>query len=172
MARNVGSSAPRKLPRTRATPRFNDFHASSERASAAARGASRKRDTRCELALRRALWRLGARYRVDVANLPGRPDVVFFREKLVVFCDGDFWHGRDLQTRLERLASGHNAPYWLAKIRTNVERDCRHDAALRADGWHVLRLWETDILKDAPAAAELVLHEVVSLRTDRARAKR
>jgi len=88
-----------------------------------------------------------------------------------VFCDGDFWHGRDLQARLERLATGHNAPYWLAKIRTNVERDRRNDAALRADGWRVLRLWETDILRDTPAAADRVLQEVVLLRIDRAQGK-
>lgn len=171
MTHNAGSNAPSKLSRKRATPRFDALHASSARASAAARGSSRKRDTKCELALRRVLWRQGARYRVDVTSLPGRPDLVFPRERLAVFCDGDFWHGRDLQARLERLATGHNAPYWLAKIRTNVERDHRHEAALIAEGWHVLRLWETDIMKDTPAAAERVLHEIASLRSTGAQAK-
>ena len=57
-------------------PRFTGRQAASERASTAARGASRKRDTKCELLLRKELWRRGLRYRVDVASLPGRPDVV------------------------------------------------------------------------------------------------
>ena len=51
-----------------------------------------------------------------------------------MFCDGDFWHGRDLETRLARLASGHNAPYWVAKLRANVERDRRVTAQLELAG--------------------------------------
>ena len=91
---------------------------------------------------------MGLRYRVNVATLPGRPDIVFGRARLAVFCDGDFWHGRDFRKRIERLSTGHNAPYWVAKIRGNVERDQRNQALLESDGWTVLRFWETDILKD------------------------
>lgn len=64
--------------------------------------------------LRRAIWTLGLRYRVDVATLVGRPDLVFPRERVVVFCDGDFWHGRDLLARIAKLRKGSNAPYWVA----------------------------------------------------------
>lgn len=70
-----------------------------------------------------------------------------------MFCDGDFWHGRDLEERLARLARGHNAPYWLAKIRRNVERDRRHDDRLRERGWIVLRFWEGDVRTHADHAA-------------------
>jgi DNA mismatch endonuclease Vsr len=101
-------------------PRFEVLRPASARASAAARGASRKRDTRCEILLRRALWALGLRYRVDVGDLPGRPDIVFRRARVAVFCDGDYWHGRDLEARLKKLARGHNPAYWVAKIRANV----------------------------------------------------
>ena len=66
---------------------------------------------RCEIQLRCALWLSGLRYRVDVATLPWRPDIVFPRERIAVFCDGDFWHGRELEARLKKLATGHNAPY-------------------------------------------------------------
>jgi DNA mismatch endonuclease (patch repair protein) len=104
-------------------PRFEGYMPSSAKASAAARAASRRRDTQCELALRRALWALGLRYRVDVRQLPGKPDIVFRRLRIAIFCDGDFWHGRDLGARIRRLSRGHNAPYWVAKIRRNVERD-------------------------------------------------
>jgi DNA mismatch endonuclease (patch repair protein) len=114
--------------------------------------------------LRSALWRLGLRYRLDASDLPGRPDIVFRREKVVVFCDGDFWHGRELEARLARLARGHNAPYWVAKIQTNTARDRRNDEALRADGWLVLRYWESDVLRESDAIATTVLRAVVARR--------
>jgi DNA mismatch endonuclease, patch repair protein len=129
-------------------PRYEAFRPASSRAAAAARGSSRKRDTRCELLLRRAVWRKGLRYRVAPGGLAGRPDLVFVRARVAVFCDGDFWHGRGLDARLAKLARGHNAPYWTAKIRANVERDRRHDAQLAREGWLVLRFWERDIRED------------------------
>jgi DNA mismatch endonuclease (patch repair protein) len=96
---------------------------------------------------------------VDVAGLPGRPDIAFHRYCVAVFCDGDFWHGRHLEDRVARLAKGHNAPYWVAKISGNVARDRRNDDALRAQGWVVLRFWETDIIARATEIAD----EVASL---------
>lgn len=140
----------------RRTPSYGGLEAASSGATRAAKGASRKRDTKPELILRRALWARGFRYRVDVGDLPGRPDIVFPSARVACFVDGDYWHGRELEDRIAKLARGHNAPYWVAKIRTNVERDRRHDAALAAAGWRVLRLWETDLLKDAGQAVEQV----------------
>lgn len=130
----------------RTTPSFKGLHPASKKASAAASGASAKTDTRCEVVLRRELWRRGLRYRLH-QGLPGRPDIVFSKHRVVVFCDGDFWHGRDLSTRLAKLAAGHNATYWLAKVRKNVERDRHQIDMLEASGWMVLRFWETDILR-------------------------
>jgi DNA mismatch endonuclease (patch repair protein) len=128
----------------------------STRTSMTASAASRKRDTRPELALRRALWRRGLRYRVDVSSLPGRPDIVLAKHRLVIFCDGDFWHGRGLRRRLAQLATGHNAGYWVEKIRGNVRRDKRNNRALRCAGWRVVRFWETDVLRDADTIAALI----------------
>jgi DNA mismatch endonuclease (patch repair protein) len=88
--------------------------------------------------------------------LPGCPDIVFGKAKVVIFCDGDFWHGRNLDERVTKLRRGHNAPYWIAKIRANVERDRRHQNALEESGWRVLRFWEGDILKDPRAIATRV----------------
>src|SRR5271165_2355568 len=141
------------MPRTRGAagvevdraPRFSGLHPASKRSSDTASAASRKRDTKCERVLRRELWQLGLRYRVDVADLVGRPDIVFLGARVAVFCDGDFWHGRNLHQRIRKLARGHNAPYWVAKIKSNVARDRRHDVALAHDGWLVLRFWGTDI---------------------------
>lgn len=148
----------------RNTPSFRGLQAASSRASAAARGSSRKRDTRCELALRRELWHMGLRYRLAPTDLPGQPDIVFRREKVAVFCDGDFWHGRNLNRRLQRLSKGHNSPYWVAKIQRNVERDHRRAAELHALGWEVMRLWETDILKSPMDAAKIVKERVLGRR--------
>lgn len=143
-----------------ATPRYTAFTPASARASNAARGASAKRDTQCELVLRRAVFARGLRYRVDVKGLPGRPDLVFSRAKVVVFCDGDFWHGRNLAERIAKLEDGHNAPYWVAKITRNVERDGEQEASLEAEGWLVLRFWESDILKDVARIADDIVAAV------------
>jgi DNA mismatch endonuclease (patch repair protein) len=143
---------------TRAAPSYQGLRPASARASRAARGASKKSDTRPELALRRLLFRAGYRYRKDVAGLPGRPDIAFLKAKVAVFCDGDFWHGRDWAARKAALARGSNAPYWLAKIERNMQRDLESQRKLEARGWLVLRFWESEITA-APAA---VAREIAS----------
>jgi DNA mismatch endonuclease (patch repair protein) len=77
--------------------------------------------------------------------------------RIAIFCDGDFWHGRDLAKRLTKLERGHNATYWVSKVSRNVERDRRQAQALEAAGWVVLRFWETDILRRPGAAADKVV---------------
>jgi DNA mismatch endonuclease (patch repair protein) len=126
-------------------PTYKGRRPASERASAAARGSSKKTDTSCELLLRRALWAAGFRYRKDVKNLPGRPDIVFPKAKLAVFCDGDFWHGRNWEERRQKLEQGTNPDYWLAKIERNMERDRQNAQRLQEMGWAVLRFWESEI---------------------------
>jgi DNA mismatch endonuclease, patch repair protein len=144
--------------------RYNGLRPASPKASRSARGASAKRNTKPEIALRAALRAVGLRgYRIDVQTLPGRPDVVFPAAHVVVFCDGDFWHGRNLEDRLARLERGHNAPYWIAKISGNVARDRRHDKALSEQGWHVLRYWESEVNREPAAIAERV-KRVVEMR--------
>jgi DNA mismatch endonuclease (patch repair protein) len=141
---------------------FKGLVSSSRRASVAAKGASIKGNTRCEVVLRQELWRRGLRYRVHYVDLPGCPDIVFPRQHVAIFCDGDFWHGRDLEKRLEKLARGHNAPYWIAKIQRNVARDQLSTERLKVLSWTVLRLWETEILSDPVAAADRVVDVVRS----------
>lgn len=136
--------------------RYIGLTPASSGATASARGASRKRDTRPELMLRRAVFQRGLRYRCAAHDLPGRPDLVFRRARVAVFADGDFWHGRDLGTRLAKLEQGHNASYWLAKIECNASRDRRIDAELSALGWTVLRFWETDIKRDLQNIADQI----------------
>jgi DNA mismatch endonuclease (patch repair protein) len=109
------------------------------------------------VALRRALWSAGYRFRKNLPDLPGRPDIVFTRVKLAIFCDGDFWHGRNWEERAKKLGQGTNSAYWLAKIRRNMERDHQNTKKLEDMGWTVLRLWETQILADTWREAEKVV---------------
>jgi len=147
--------------------RFDHLRSASNRASKAAQAASRKRDTKPEVVLRRAVFARGLRYRVDVKALPGRPDLVFSTAKVIVFCDGDFWHGKNLPERIARLKAGHNAPYWVAKITRNVERDGEQKLALEVAGWLVLRYWESDIAKNAEGIADEIA-EIVRGRVAKA----
>lgn len=148
-------------------PSYKGLRPASEHASAAARGSSRKSDTRCEVKLRRVLWHAGARYRKDVKTLPGRPDIVFPGPRLAVFCDGDFWHGKDWEERRRKLAEGSNPAYWIAKIERNRERDRETTRKLEEQGWAVLRYWESDIHGDPEAVAEEIL--ATRERLDKAR---
>jgi DNA mismatch endonuclease (patch repair protein) len=140
----------------RETPSFRGRRPATLAAHRAAQGSSKKTNTRCEQVLRQALWLKGLRYRISPPELAGRPDIVFIRQRVVVFCDGDFWHGRHLESRLARLSRGHNAPYWVEKIRTNAKRDQAITRRLRKEGWQVVRVWETDILHDSSRAVAKV----------------
>jgi DNA mismatch endonuclease (patch repair protein) len=93
---------------------------------------------------------------VNRPELPGKPDIVFMRRRLAVFVDGDFWHGRNWNERKQRLASGSNSDYWVSKIAYNRGRDEQNNERLAALGWRVLRLWETEVLRDPEAAADIV----------------
>jgi DNA mismatch endonuclease (patch repair protein) len=104
--------------------------------------ANRSRDTKPELRVRRALHRLGLRYRVAIRPEPGlrrRADIVFVRARAAVFIDGCFWHGCPEHGR---SSFNHNVDYWPAKIATNVARDADTTKQLRQAGWVVLRFWE------------------------------
>jgi DNA mismatch endonuclease (patch repair protein) len=103
--------------------------------------ANRGRDTKPELALRRAAHALGLRYRVSARPLPAirrTADMVFTKAKVAVFLDGCFWHGcPEHHTR-----SASNAEYWAEKVRRNRERDTETDRLLTEAGWIVIRIWE------------------------------
>ena len=118
-----------------------------------------------ELVLRRALWAAGLRYRLHPVDLPGRPDLVLPRVKMAVFCDGDFWHGRNWRQRKAKLSRGWNGGYWVAKLERNRRRDREVTRQLRALGWTVLRFWETDVQRD-PASVVVAISTRVSARID------
>ncbi len=115
--------------------------------------ANSSRNTRHEVALQTELSQLGLHFQRNVADLPGRPDIVFATAHLAVFCDGDFWHGRRWDVLRRDLARGTNAAYWCAKISRNMKRDKKVTSMLRRSGWRVLRVWESEIKKDPRAVA-------------------
>jgi DNA mismatch endonuclease, patch repair protein len=96
------------------------------------------------------------RYRKNVADLPGHPDILFPRARVAVFCDGDFWHGNNWETRRQKLKAGTNPDYWLAKIQRNMERDRETTLHLEGLGWTVLRFWESEIRADAWKIAKMI----------------
>jgi DNA mismatch endonuclease (patch repair protein) len=104
------------------------------------------RDTAPELAVRRLLWRLGARYRLHRRDLPGKPDIVLARRRLAVFVHGCFWHGHDC-ARGARVPKA-NQDYWVGKVARNRARDIDAQARLASMGWRVAVVWECE-LKDA-----------------------
>jgi DNA mismatch endonuclease (patch repair protein) len=93
-----------------------------------------------------------------VGDLPGKPDIVIGKAKVAIFCDGDFWHGRNLKARLRKLGTGHNASYWVSKIQSNVKRDRKYKKSLQRDGWLVFRVWESDIERDPQVAADAIFN--------------
>ena len=104
------------------------------------------KNTGCEMILRKELWKSGFRYRLHRKDLPGKPDLIFSRYNLVVFVDGDFWHGFRWEERKLKIAS--NREYWIQKIEGNMARDKINNSKLRKLGFTVLRFWEHDILNN------------------------
>ena len=145
------------------SPSFVGLTASSEQSSAIKRRNS-KTETKPEIKLRRALWAAGLRYRKNVRRLSGVPDVVFVRSKVVVFCDGDFWHGRNWSDLQPKLRDGSNGAYWVEKIRSNMERDRVTTERLQREGWAVVRVWEKDVFTCLPQVVRSIADLVVKRR--------
>jgi DNA mismatch endonuclease (patch repair protein) len=119
----------------------------------------RRRDTKPELAVRRAVHALGLRYRVDIAPIPGRrrADMVFTKARVAVYIDGCFWHGCPDHATEPKA----NRDWWRQKLDRNRERDADTDRLLVAAGWLPVRIWEHEM----PEAAARTIAEAVRSRT-------
>ena len=106
----------------------------------------RSKDTSIELKVRKYLFYLGYRYRVNYKKLPGKPDIVFTKKKIAIFIHGCYWHGHNCNSRYAHISKS-NTNYWNTKIQRNQERDKRNIEQLEKDGWKVIVLWECE-LKD------------------------
>jgi DNA mismatch endonuclease, patch repair protein len=139
----------------RMSPSYADFVPASSRSSDALRG-SRKSGTTCETLLAEACLQVGLSFERNVRTLAGAPDLVFPDARIVVFCDGDFWHGRDWQTRRAKLSTGSNPAYWVSKISYNIRRDAEINGRLTSQGWFVMRFWEGYIRSAADQCARAI----------------
>lgn len=122
-----------------------DVFTREERSAVMAR--IRSTDTKPELAVRRTLHRLGYRFRLHDPRLPGRPDIVLTRYRLIIQVKGCFWHGHAC---LKGRMPGTNRSYWLPKLAGNRERDRRAERRLRAAGWRVRTIWECAVRRSSP----------------------
>jgi len=113
------------------------------------------RDTGLELAVRSELHRRGLRFRKHVASLPGKPDVVFARSRVVVFIDGDFWHGYRFPAWQDKVSD-----FWKVKISKNRQRDSKNHRKLRREGWKVIRIWQHELESDFPGCIDKVVEAV------------
>lgn len=105
----------------------------------------RAKDTKIEFLLRKALWAKGYRYRKNYKNLPGKPDIVLMKYKIAIFCDGEFFHGKDWEILKPRLEKSNNSSFWISKISRNRERDDEVNKQLLFMGWTVIRFWGSSI---------------------------
>lgn len=102
--------------------------------------------TGIEKILARALWAKGFRYRKNVKTLVGKPDFVIKKYNIVIFCDSEFWHGKDWGKTVKRI--GTNKKYWHSKIERNIKRDKKVNSQLRKEGWTIVRFWGKNIIKN------------------------
>ena len=117
-----------------------------------------KKDTSIEILLRKALWHKGVRFRKNCKDILGTPDVSIKKYRLVVFCDGDFWHGKDY------CDVKNHKKFWDEKIKRNRERDLEYTIRLRDEGWTVLRFWESDIRNNVGGCVDVVISELQRLK--------
>ncbi len=126
----------------------------------------RSRDTSIECRLRKALWEKGYRYRKNYKKLPGKPDIVLTKYKIAIFCDSEFFHGKDWETLKVQLSKGKNADFWIKKITSNIMRDEEIDNRLKGLGWNVLRFWGRDIKKNTEDCLKTVEEVIFEMKLE------
>ncbi|MCM1083799.1 MAG: very short patch repair endonuclease [Clostridium sp.] len=107
----------------------------------------KNKDTGIEITLRKELWNKGYRYRKNDKRLPGTPDIVMSKYKIAIFCDSEFFHGKDWEVLKPQLEKGKNPEFWIKKISNNRKRDDEVNKQLLYLGWTVIRFWGKDIMK-------------------------
>lgn len=121
-------------------------------------------NTTIEIILRKALWEKGYRYRKNYKLLPGKPDIVITKYKIAIFCDGEFFHGKDWETLKYRLEKGKNSEYWINKISRNRKRDEEINKKLLFMGWTVIRFWENDIKKNTDECIKVIQETIFEMK--------
>lgn len=123
----------------------------------------KSKDTSIELVLRKALWNKGIRYRKNYKELPGTPDIVLTKYKIAIFCDSEFFHGKNWEVLRPKLETGKNPDFWINKIGRNRERDDEINKELLFRGWTVIRFWGKDIKKRTDECVKVVEEAIFSV---------
>lgn len=156
---------PKNYPEERIkVPRFNEesgFYTTPERSKIM--GKIRGKNTKPELAFRRALWAAGYRYRVDYKKLIGKPDIALKKYKTVIFIDGEYWHGHNWEERKPKIKT--NREFWIAKIERNMQRDKEVNLELKKCGYTVFRFWESKIKKELDFCLDRVISHLESVKS-------
>ncbi len=124
----------------------------------------RSKDTEIERMLRKALWKKGFRYRKNYSKLPGKPDIAITRYKIAIFCDGEFFHGKDWEVLKTKLEHSNNGAYWIRKISRNRERDRDINHCLLCQGWTVIRFWGNDIKTNLAECVQVVQDTIFDIK--------
>ncbi len=127
----------------------------------------RSKNTSIEVLLCRELRQKGYGYRKNYKDLPGKPDIVLTKYKIAVFCDSEFFHGKNWIDLRERLLKGSNPSFWISKIEKNMERDERNNSELRHMGWIVVRFWGEDIKKNIESCINEIENAILERKTER-----
>ena len=122
------------------------------------------KDTSIEMILRKALWKKGYHYRKNYKNLPGTPDIALTKYKIAIFCDGEFFHGKDCEILKPRLERGKNSDFLVTKISRNRERDEEINKKLLFMGWIVIRFWGMDIKKNTDEYIRVIEETIFDLK--------
>lgn len=127
----------------------------------------KNKDTLIELTLRKALWNKGIRYRKNYIKLPGKPDIAITKYKIAVFCDSEFFHGKEWNELKTQLVKSKNSDFWIKKISSNIERDNLINKQLVLMGWTVIRFWGKDIMKNTneciKAIEEAIFDRIITI---------
>ncbi len=112
-------------------------------------------NTKPEILLRKALWANNIRYRLNFTKLAGKPDIVIKKYNVVIFVDGEFWHGYNWKEKKPKIKT--NRDFWIPKIERNMQRDHENNLTLNKLGFTIIRFWEHEIKKDLPSCLEKIL---------------
>ncbi|MGD9639539.1 MAG: very short patch repair endonuclease [Alphaproteobacteria bacterium] len=117
----------------------------------------KSKETLIEIKLRKVLWSKGYRYRKNCKDIYGKPDICFKGKKIAIFCDSEFWHGKNFYNGKDGVDwPKTNVEFWKNKIAKNIARDKEVNDYLEKEGWRVLRFWSKDILQNTLWCIEII----------------
>jgi DNA mismatch endonuclease, patch repair protein len=125
----------------------------------------KSKNTRPEVLLRKNLWKKGIRYRLNSKKLYGKPDIAIAKYKIVIFIDGEFWHGYNWEIKKQKIKS--NREYWIKKIEKNIENDAKTNVYYAKNKWSLFRFWQHQITGNLEECASIILQQITDISNQR-----